>query len=306
MTYLRRADQIKPGDIDVELGLAAIHLRKRDVKSAIESYLDIIEAHPKSAMARWALDYLRKNADESSIAELVDTGRISKFYPRITRPFPTIAVSLTLLGACVLGFGVYLGLELLPQKRELRLGMEGADLSLSEREHPTSQSVNALFILTEKQITDAYDKAKALMLAYRDNAAVKELNLIKNSNASDYVKAKAEQLLALVSQPDMKSIRDAPEYPDVAKQPVLYADAYVKWKGRVANYRASAVKSEFDFLVGYHDKQTLQGIIPVSFPRDLGLDLDNPIELLARVKVSSGLPVLEGIAIHDLSYAQQD
>src|SRR5512133_3642642 len=102
-TYLRRAEQLKAGDIDVELAMAALQLRRRDVKGAIETYLDVIENHVTDKRAKRALDFLRKNTEESRIAELVDTGLIVKFYPKLAKEIPWTTI-LALAGSIAVLF----------------------------------------------------------------------------------------------------------------------------------------------------------------------------------------------------------
>jgi hypothetical protein len=305
-TYLKRADQLKAGDTDVELAMAALHLRKRDIKSALESYLDIVDEHPKNREAAKALDFLRKNGEEGKIAELVDTGEIRKFYPRIRKAFPWLALALSFLGCAAIVATIWFAYLAISNRPAARPLLNDIRLELSERQNPAGGNQSALLILTEKQILEGFDRAKKYLEEYRDNAAIREANAILQSNASEFIKSKTRRLLGIVEEPGFQDIRDIPEFAQLMEEPRLYEGMFVRWKGRVANYRSTESSCDFDFLVGYQDKKTLLGIIPAIFGKDMGLDPDHPIELLGRIKIVQSGPVIEGIAIHDLSYGSKD
>src|SRR6056297_1367120 len=47
-SYLQRAEHIKPGDVQVELGLAAVHLRRREVAEALGLWLSVLDRDPNN------------------------------------------------------------------------------------------------------------------------------------------------------------------------------------------------------------------------------------------------------------------
>jgi hypothetical protein len=305
-TYLRRAEQLKAGDTDVELAMAALQLRRRDIKGAIETYLNVIENHVGDKRAKRALDFLRKNTDESRIAELVDTGLIEKFYPRIAKEAPWAAL-LTLLGAAILLFAIgFITVKYFQDKPSARPEVDLISLELGKNESPVTANQTAKFILTEKQVKTSFERAKKFFSEYRDNAGLREVNAILQSNASDYIKSKSKELASLAIEPSFQSLRDYPEFEEMMKDPTLFEGCYVKWKGRVANYLSDKQGCSFDFLVGYEDKSVLRGIISVRFKKDMGLDPEHSIELLAKVRVLATGAVLEGAAIHDLAYGEKN
>lgn len=304
-TYLRRAEQLKEGDREVELALAALQLRRRDIKAAIETYLAILERHDGDKTARRALDFLRKNADEGRIAEIVDTGEIERFYPRIEREVSWLPILAVCGSAVLLVASSYLAVSYFRNRPTQRPGVDAIALELRKGESPVSASQTAKLILTEKQVTDGFDRAKKYFGEYRDNAGLKEINAILESNASEYIKSKAKQLASLSLEPSFQSVRDYPEFEEMMKDPALYEGVWVKWKGRAANYKADSQGCSFDFLVGYQEKAVLRGIIPVRFSKDMGLDPEHSIELLAKVRVVASGPVLEGVAIHDLAFGEK-
>jgi tetratricopeptide (TPR) repeat protein len=305
-TYLRRAEQLKEGDKDVQLALAALQLRRRDVKGAIESYLAVLEEHPGDARAKRALEFLRKNADESRVAELVDTGRIERLYPRLEFRMPwatLIAIAVSALFLLAMGA---LAVEYFKDMPSPRPEVDLIGIELGKGQSPVSENQTARIILTEKQVTAGFERAKKYFGEYRDNAGLKEVNALLQSNASDYVKSRARQLAALAVEPSFQSVRDYPDFEQMMKDPSLYEGCYVKWKGRAANYVSDKQGCSFDFLVGYQDKAMLRGIIPVRFSQPMGLDPEHSFELLAKIRVIPSGPVLEGVAIHDLAYGGKE
>jgi hypothetical protein len=304
-TYLRRAEQLKAGDRDVELALAALQLRRRDIKAAIETYLAIIEHHEGDKRAKRALDFLRKNADESRIAEIVDTGEIVRFYPRIEHEVSWLPILAVCGSAILLVASAYLAVRYFKDRPSQRPGVDAISLELKKGESPVSASQTAKLILTEKQVTDDFERAKKYFSEYRDNAGMKEVNSILESNASEYIKSKAKQLASLALEPSFQSVRDYPEFEEMMRDPALYEGVYVKWKGRAANYKSDTQGCSFDFLVGYQEKSVLRGIIPVRFAKDMGLDPEHSIELLAKVRVIASGAVLEGVSIHDLAFGEK-
>ena len=55
----------------------------------------------------------------------------------------------------------------------------------------------------------------------------------------------------------------------------------------------------FDFLVGYQDKNRLEGIVPGRIS-GAEVPVDRPLELLARLSFADKALSLDGIAIHEL------
>ena len=51
-SYISRANQLKDDDVNVILGLAAIHFRRAENESAIKRWLEVLELDPSNAMAR--------------------------------------------------------------------------------------------------------------------------------------------------------------------------------------------------------------------------------------------------------------
>jgi hypothetical protein len=94
---------------------------------------------------------------------------------------------------------------------------------------------------------------------------------------------------------------DNVSYSDVVKEPILYRDVYVIWRGMATNVEVLEERTTFDFLVGYDTRTTLEGIVPVVFNVPVTLNSDRPLEVLGKIaplSPSSPNIRLEGAAIH--------
>jgi hypothetical protein len=67
-----------------------------------------------------------------------------------------------------------------------------------------------------------------------------------------------------------------------------------------SNITTSSSGTSFDFLVGYDNRRTLEGIIPVTFNYAVSLTLERPVEILGKVvPVDSDEGILlEGVNFH--------
>jgi len=59
-SYISRAHQLKDDDVEVMLGLAAIHFRRAENESAIKQWLEVLAIDPANAVARRGLELLRR------------------------------------------------------------------------------------------------------------------------------------------------------------------------------------------------------------------------------------------------------
>jgi tetratricopeptide (TPR) repeat protein len=301
--YLKRAEQLDPASVDIELALAALDLRKGETDKAIASYLHVLDERPGDRVARRALALLKTEGSPDRIAALVRSGRIARLYPGDGRARRAIAMALAAVAlACALAalapaaIRLVAGLSLGKARRP-----EVAAISLNdyEKASPVSAAGSFKYVLTEPQALSAFERAKAFFQEYRDNAAIVEINRLLGSNASPSVKQKAASLKAFVGAPDFRTVRDAPSFAELSRDPGLYDGCAVVWKGMAANVREGEASVAFDFLVGYEDKRRLEGIIPASAARG-PVVVDRPLEILAVLRSGDGKPRLECVAIHEL------
>jgi hypothetical protein len=303
-TYLKRAEQLDPSDVDVELALAALSVRKGELEKAVTAYLRVLDERPGDRRARRALALLRTEGTPERIAALVRSGRIARLYPgsgramRLSIASAAAAVAIVALAVAAGPSAVrLLGGLFLP--KPARPEVAAISLNESERASPVSTGGTFKYALTEDQAIRSFERAKAFFHEYRDNAALVEVNRLLGSNASASIKQKAKSLKAFVGAPDFRTVRDAPSFDDLARDPDLYDGCAVVWKGMAANVRDENGRSAFDFLVGYQDKRRLEGIVQVT-AEGLAIPVDRPLELLAIVRVEDGKVRLECAAIHEL------
>jgi tetratricopeptide (TPR) repeat protein len=305
LTYLKRAEQLGPANSETMLALAALSVRRGESEKAIEYYLRILEDKPGDRKARACLGILRKDAGPEGLARLVETGRIARLYPG-GRAIPRFVLpGLLILAACCALFFAWPGLSSLAydlsRPRTARPEVAAVDLSVLERDSPVVTGGSFRYILTEKEALASFDRAKDYFQAYRDNAAMIEINRLLGSNASSAVKAKAKALASFVGKPDFRTIKDAPSYAQVSADPQLYDGCSIAWKGMAANVRpgSDAGGLAFDFLVGYQDKKKLEGLIPARMS-GAEVPMDRALELLAVVKADGRSASLDCVAVHEL------
>jgi hypothetical protein len=167
------------------------------------------------------------------------------------------------------------------------------------------------YILTQNQVIENYEKALSLFTAYRDEAAKPELNRLIESNAPEAIKNKCRLLISYMEVPgfDTFNRRDNPGYADVIKEPVLYRDVHVIWRGMAANVETLPDRTSFKFLVGYDTRRVMEGSVQVEFNQALAINSEKPLEVLGRivpVSTEKGLDIsLEGVAIHQTGILEQ-
>jgi tetratricopeptide (TPR) repeat protein len=304
-TYLKRAEQLDPRNPDILLCLAALHLRRMETQKAIELYLQVQELRPGDRLAARCLAFMRRSDLEEVVPRLIESASFDRFYPRL-RAFPRGLVAAAVCAAVLL-----VAWALFPYVAGLygswrasaspRPEIAAITLSDADRASPVETGGQYALILTDKEALAAFENAKSLFEAYRDNAALVQVNRLLLSNASPSLKEKARTLKSFVSPPDFRTVRDVPSYADVARTPALYEGCAIRWQGTAANVENDQGRLAFHFLVGYVDGKHLDGIVPVAFAEPQGILVgSSPFELLAVVHADGAGIRLDGVAIHTL------
>ncbi len=315
-TYLRRCRELKMQDSYTLLGLASLHIRRGETDRAVELYLEVQDLELANShrcqkalrLANRGLQIIRKYGDKDALSAWLETGALKKIFPP-PPPVPRSVRShlLVLWGAIVIvagtaGLGTVTGIVPNPfpaSHKQVRQGIESLILHENDLRSVVQTSGSFRYVLTRDQVLKSYYRAKALFAEFRDDAAKIEINRILESNASDAIKAKASLLLSYTTVPDFHTLKDLYSYPDVQKDPYLYRNVTVRWKGMAANVQQGNKASSFDLLVGYDMKTILQGIVPVVFPFAVAINQEIPIEVLGTIIVKEGGKIaLQGIAIH--------
>jgi hypothetical protein len=302
-TYFDLARKAKMRDPLVLLGQAVLYLRRGETNRAVEFYLEVQDVDEKNRLARKALGIIRKNAGAEKFSAWIDTGKFPMLYPPI--PVPAASRKGLLIPAVVLilaaGLGLFFRLNL-PRRGDRTV--EGIILDRNDRESPVETGGSYRYILTRKDVLEAYEKGLGLFNAYRDEAARVELNRILESNAAETVKNKARLIIFYMETPGFDSFkrRDNVSYEAVIREPFLYRNVHVIWRGMATNVVVRDGGTSFDFLVGYDTRRTLEGIVPVTFDRAVALNPEKSLEVLGRIVPAGGGEGpgirLEGVAIH--------
>jgi hypothetical protein len=287
-TYFKRARDIKMREPLGLLGLAVLFLRRGETDRALDLYLEVLELDEHNRIARRALNTIRKYAGADTLSLLIESGRLSRFYPPLPKAPPNprkVALSAFLL-ALILAGGALVKFDLIPlpgRGGPPREGLAGSALDREEVKEPVQVGGAFRYILTRDQVLDAYKKARSLFTGFRDEAARVELNRIIESNASEAVKNKARLLLPYLELPGFDTLRDRFSYGEVIRDPALYRGCHVIWRGMATNLNAEENSTAFDFLVGYDTRSSLEGIVPVVFKFSVTVNPEQPLEVLGRV-----------------------
>ena len=309
LTYFRLANETKRRDPLAILGLAALFLRRGETERAVDYYLDVLELDEKNRIAKRAMKVIRRQAGTDTFSSWLEAGKLPSLYPPV--PFPgfstreilgTIAV---LFAVCLLTFGFLVRFKFIPNPfypRGSRQGIAAFSLSREERLAPLQTGGSYRYLLTRVQALDTYEKALSQFTAYRDEAARVNLNRILESNAAEGLKNRARIIISYMEIPGFDTFKRADNVPydEAAKDPLLYNEVYVIWRGMAANVVTSDAGTAFDFMVGYDTRTTLEGIVPVVFNRAIPLNPERPLEVLGRIIPAGpeGPIQLEGVAIH--------
>ena len=302
-SYLRRADQLRPDDPSVLIGLAAAHLKRGDSDKALSVWLRVIEVDPGNRTAMRGLNLLRQASAAERYPELGDPRAFRRLLPPI--PLDPRRVVIPVVIAAVLALlviGYFHALPLVPRLASRRAHRPGvAEIALTDTRLTLSPDPDGgEFQLTQAEVERLFEQTKNYLLAYRDNLAIREANRILRSNASVYVKEKARLLKTFVVTPDFTTIRDPFSFQEVAADPLLYRDCFVVWRGKIANLRIGDEAIVFDLLVGYEDSRELLGIVPVMLDFAVTLENGYAVEVLGQVGGADTQIALKAISLHRL------
>ena len=299
-SYISRAHQLKDDDIEVMLGLAAIHFRRAENEQAIKQWLEVLAIDPSNAVAKRGLDLLRRGISREKLQEMIDGGKMVSLYPPLPRRVPAATIMIAALGVLVLlGVG-FLAVRVSKPHVPTRPGVSGIEIP-AELPRLIDAGTDFPFVLTEKEVQQTFRKAKSYLLAYNDNPATVEINRILMSNAALAIKERARMLKGFVTPATFDTLKEGYTYAAVLKQPALYDGCSVRWKGKIANLRQAKDLITFDLLVGYDKEKELEGIVPVSLQFAAPLENGGALEVLGQVSSLSGTLNLLGIAVHRLT-----
>ena len=301
-TYLRKAEQIRPREPSVLLSIAAIEYRRGETEIAIEKYLDVLDQEPNNAVALRALSRVRAevHADRSGSASSSRL-HIAKLLPRLRFYIPRwlILVSIVVgVSSLVISFTTNWWSEIYSEgvrQEIMKIDLPGPTPSFVEEE------LGNLFSLSDSEIVIIFDTAKKYLIDYRDNLAQIEINKILLSNAKVVVKEKARRLQGFIKEPDFSNYSyENVEFIQALEKPRLYNGVYILWQGLVANLIVADNAITFDMLVGYQDRNVLEGRVVVEIDFASLISNGDAIELLGQIILQEGELLIRGISLREI------
>ncbi|ORC33896.1 hypothetical protein B4O97_14640 [Marispirochaeta aestuarii] len=305
-SYLRRAEQLSPGDTSANLGLALVSAKRGETEEAIRIWLSILENKGELKEVQRGLKLIRESKEFSQIAMRLEEEKLDRYlrYPRKKKnPWKKVLIVSSVI---ILGSSVFLYFDpygWFSKKEILRPEIAGIDFFSASG---STENENAEFVLTEDEVRASTEEILDLMNSFRDNMARREINRLLLSNAAEDIKEKARYLIQYIAEPNFATLKDSFTFEQVSSQPPLYEGCYIAWKGKSANILTKNDEITFDLLVGYHDESLLEGVVKVRLDFPVFLEENRRVEVLAKIVLpekdqpgSRGF-TLDGVSIHKL------
>lgn len=299
--YYKRAARIYNKSSTLICAQAVMYLRKAEVQTAIEYFLEAQEYDSENKIARMGLDYIRKYTNtDIDLGNFIYSKKIRKLYPKI--PFPRRFIILPIAFLCIFALGIgFFKYKQVSDFNNMRGDLSAFSLTIDDKKNVLTQDTSSSVfhvILTSKDIIDSYQKAQMYFQKYRDNFAQVEINRILNSNASYSIREKARLLMEYLTEPSFDTFKDNFSYKTVQETPWLYLDCWVSWSGRLTNVEVTDTEYQSDFLVGYESMRKVDGVVQLVLKQPVQIDSTLPIEVLARVTIRDKKLVLEGKSVY--------
>lgn len=298
-SYLKRAQQINPNDGNTSLGLAIVHVRRRETPRALQEWLSVLDGDPKNRRARRGLDLLRGVENQAELEELAESTRLEALLPSPGVRPPRWLIPGMIGGAAIALFLLF-GLDpIVERRRAPATTRDGLEVVGELPEEITNYEGSFRYVLSEREIERSFQRIGEYFNEFRDSMARREINRLIHSNASAAVKERARLLIDYLQAPTFVNFRDEFGYTEVAREPWLYEGCWVKWRGRVSNVEIGAQLIRFVLLVGYEDEVSLEGTVPVRFTR--AVDVQVPaVEVIGQVVLEENRLVLDGTGIRQI------
>ncbi len=302
-SYLQRALDLKPMDVNTLAGMAVIYLKRGDNSEALQHWFQILDNEPDNRLAKRGLDILKKYSNPEELIEYIESGRILSLLPDSGKIFPfikTVLITLSILFLFVFSsYYAYLYFIKDDIKRP-----EIASIELNRFGSLIDDSISSTYNYTDKEIRKLFETIRHYFDTYQDNLAMREINRLLLSNADEDTRTKALLLAKYITVPGFTTLKNNFSYQEYIKEPELYLNCYVHWKGKVSNLLVTENEIRFDFLVGYEDEKVLEGIIPVSLDFGARIDTTLPIEILGKLTNTGSEIVLTAVSIHQYQLEQ--
>jgi len=303
-SFLQRALSIRPGEERALLGMAVVHLKQQKTNEALQDWFEVIDQNPNNKYARRGLGIVKKIGDPDKLYEYTESRQIGKLIPADYRPSPIIiAAALLTITAVILflffpAYRSYLPKDFLAAGQRQEISQLDLSISGDYLEKESDLSSDARYILSSAEIEKTFKKIVSDFHAYRDNQAQKNINLLKLSNASGEIKNKLTVLEGFVRDPGFDTLETNYDYKTIEKDPYLYQNCHVIWRGKVSNLEIGTSSIQFDLLVGYDTGKVLEGIVPVELDFAGKIDPAFPIEVLGKIRLQDDILSLQAVSIH--------
>ncbi len=297
-SYLQRAIDIKPNDINTLAGLALVHLKRQENSEALQYWFRILDIEPGNRLAKKGLEILKRYPRQEDLIEYLESGKYSTLLPKnrrtqsIVRAFFVTIVLLTVVAISSISiFNLFI-------KHEInRPGIDS--IEINRFGSVIDSNIHSTYQFNDKEIRKLFETIRRYFDNYQDNLAMREINRLLLSNADNRTKEKTLLLSSYITIPGFTTLKTNYTYQDFIKEPELYENCYVHWKGKLSNLAVSEELISFDFLVGYEDEKVLEGIIPVTLNFAARIDSSFPIEILGKIVTTSvGTATLEAVSVH--------
>ncbi|AYE36031.1 hypothetical protein DB313_00685 [Borrelia turcica IST7] len=314
-TYLKKAYTLNPTEPDVKQSIAILLVAQGKEDKAIRIWLKMIEENQEIKRSELSLETIRKNPIQGTLF-FNKKKTYDKLFPEIKAKtgenlFNSIRIVLTTVGLISLVLVIFLFInskEIITLQFSSKSKNKKAinnitayidDIKINDKEKIENDEGQFVFILTETEIKNSFQKIKNHLKENKDNFARIEINKILNSNASESIKLKAKNLASFISRPDFITFDDYLDLKKIKQTPLIYSNAYVKWEGIVNNIEKKDNIIYFDFYVGYN-KNALEGIITTKTTFDIDIDFKDSVEILGQIDYTKGKLTLNAITIRTI------
>jgi len=296
-SYLKRAIDIKPNDINTMAGLALVHLKRQENSEAIQLWFQMLDIDPNNKLAKRGLENLKKYSNQDEFLEYLDSGKFLNLLPGKKTVTPIIKNFIIILIIMVTGLtSIYFIYNKFLKSELSRPGI--SNIELTKFGSITSKDIICEYQYTDKELRKLFESIRKYFDNYQDNLAMREINRLLLSNADNDTKHKAELLSSYITVPGFTTLKTNYSYQDFLSEPKLYNNCFVHWKGRLSNLVITESLIMFDFLVGYDEKKVLEGIIPVTLNFGARIDSDFPIEVLGKIIETENGYIIEAVSVH--------
>ena len=184
-----------------------------------------------------------------------------------------------------------------PERESVSVRKDGDNIKLQQTEQLVVYDSETRYLLSEEEIRNSFNRMKDYYRNRDDNMTQREINRLKESNASVDVKDKASAFERLLTDNRSENIGTLFSYDEVSHDPFLYDKTVVVWRGAAANLYVTPTSLTFDLLVGYENRKFLEGTVPVFVDYGVKIIEGEPYEIEGEITVDGD----EHFRLHALS-----